>query len=80
MQTMPNTALIAHSDRRLERRRAVLLGLALLLCYSYFYYLGGNWNIASHYAQVLALAEEHRLAIDSFHGPTGDKANYNGHY
>ncbi len=70
----------APDTRRRERRRAWLIGLALLVCYSYFYYLGGNWNVGSHYAQVLALAEDHTLAIDHSHHLTGDKAFYRGHY
>ena len=57
--------LTSDTERRLERRRAWLIGLALLVCYSYFYYLGGNWNVGSRDAQIMALAEEHTLAIDS---------------
>ena len=64
----------------LECRRALLLGLALLLCYSYFYYIGGNWNVNSRQAQILARAEDHTLAIDAYHKSTGDEAYYRGHY
>ncbi len=64
----------------LELRRAFLIGLACFLCYAYFFYLGGSWNVGSHYAQVMALAEDHRLAIDRFHRLTGDEAYYGGHY
>ncbi len=71
------------STRPLERRRAFLLGLALLACYSYFFYLGGNWNVDSRFAQIYALAERGTLVIDSypflFEGG-GDAARYEGHY
>ncbi len=66
--------------RNLEHRRALLIGLALLCCYAYFYYLGGSWNVKSRYSQVLALAENHTLAIDEFAAEHGDQAYYNGHY
>jgi len=68
-----------HAARR-ERRRALLIGLALFVCYSYFYYFGPNWNVRSHQAQVVALSEQHTLAIDASHQLTGDKALYRGHY
>ncbi len=71
------------SEYALERRRAVLIGLALLCCYSYFFYLGGNWNIESHYAQIFALAEHGTLVIDDypFLPPGGgDAARYQGRY
>ena len=57
-----------------------MLGLALLLCYSYFYYLGGNWNVGSRYAQIMALAEGHTLRIDTHRNLSGDEAYYQGHY
>jgi hypothetical protein len=66
--------------RNLEHRRALLIGLALLCCYAYFYYLGGSWNVKSRYSQVLALAENHTLAIDEFAAEHGDQAYYRGHY
>ncbi len=69
-----------NSKHSKERRRALLLGLAVFLCCGYFFYAGGSWNVGSHYAQVMALAEEHRLAIDTFHRLTGDEAYYQGHY
>jgi hypothetical protein len=69
--------------RTLERRRAWLIGWALFCCYSYFFYLGGNWNVESHYAQTFALAEHGSLIIDGY--PLlprggGDAAFYRGHY
>jgi hypothetical protein len=71
------------ANRALELRRAKLIGLALFCCYAYFFYLGGNWNVESHYAQVFALAERGTLVIDSY--PLlppggGDAARYQGHY
>ncbi|MFB3882968.1 MAG: hypothetical protein ACE149_17010 [Armatimonadota bacterium] len=69
--------------RALERRRAWLIGWALFCCYSYFFYIGGNWNVESHYAQIYALAERGSLIIDDypFLPPGGgDAAFYRGHY
>ena len=66
-----------------ERRRAVLIGLALLCCYGYFFYLGGNWNVESRSAQIYALAEHGSLVIDDYPGLPeggGDAAEYNGHF
>ena len=68
------------SDRILELRRAWLIGLALLCCYGFFFYRGGNWNVESRNAQIVALAEDHTLAIDRYEHWTGDKAYYQGHY
>ena len=68
------------SDRILELRRAWLIGLALLCCYGFFFYRGGNWNVESRHAQIVALAEDHSLAIDRYEHWTGDKAYYQGHY
>jgi len=68
------------SDKLLERRRAWLIGLALLCCYGFFFYRGGNWNVESRNAQIVALAEDHTLAIDRYQHWTGDKAYYQGHY
>lgn len=72
-----------HAEQRRERRRAWLLGLALLYCYAYFFYLGGNWNVESHYAQVWALAEHGSLVIDGYPflpAGGGDAARFEGHY
>jgi len=66
-----------------ERRRAWLIGLALLCCYSYFFYLGGNWNVESRSAQIWALAEHGSLVIDDYPGLPeggGDAARHGGHY
>ncbi|MCJ7821521.1 MAG: hypothetical protein MUQ26_00305, partial [Armatimonadetes bacterium] len=67
----------------MERRRAWLIGLALLCCYGYFFYLGGNWNVESRSAQIWALAEHGSLVIDDYPGlpeSGGDAARYEGHY
>jgi hypothetical protein len=80
-ETMPKTANAP--TPRLEGRRALVLGLALLACYSYFFYLGGNWNVESRYAQIYALAEHGTLVIDSYPflpEGGGDAARYEGHY
>jgi len=67
-------------DPSLERRRAWLIGLALLCCYVFFFYRGGNWNVEARNAQIVALADDHTLAIDPYHLWTGDEAYYRGHY
>ncbi len=80
-ESMPKTANAPTPG--LEGRRALLLGLALLACYSYFFYLGGNWNVESRYAQIYALAEHGTLVIDSYPflpEDGGDAARYEGHY
>lgn len=69
--------------KTLEKRRAWLIGWALFCCYSYFFYLGGNWNIDSRNAQIFALAEGRTLIIDSYPSLPiggGDAALYQGHY
>jgi len=67
----------------LERRRAWLIGWALFCCYAYFFYVGGNWNVESHYAQTFALAEHGSLVIDDYPflpRGGGDAASYQGHF
>lgn len=68
------------ADASLERRRAWLVGLALLCCYGFFFYRGGNWNVEARNAQIVAIADDHTLAIDPYHHWTGDEAYYRGHY
>jgi hypothetical protein len=75
---MPTNVTTAESA--LERRRAWVIGLALLCSYAFFYYLGGNWNVEARNAQIVALAEHRSLAIDDYEHWTGDKAHYRGHY
>jgi hypothetical protein len=71
------------TDHSPEIRRARLLGVALFLCYAYFFYLGGNWNVDSRHAQIYALAERGTLVIDTYPSLTpggGDAAKFEGHY
>lgn len=71
------------AQRMLERERAWLIGLALLCCYGYFFYLGGNWNVESRNAQLFALAERGSLVIDDYPflpEGGGDAARFFGHY
>jgi hypothetical protein len=71
------------TNQAVEIRRVRLLGVALFLCYAYFFYLGGNWNVESRHAQIYALAERGTLVIDSypFLPPGGgDAAKFEGHY
>ncbi len=67
-------------DQAVERRRAWLIGLALLCAYGFFFYRGGNWNVEARNAQIVSLAEDQTLAIDPYERWTGDKAYYQGHY
>ncbi len=70
-------------ETAVERKRAVLIGLALLCCYGYFFYLGGNWNVESRSAQIYALAEHGSLIIDDYPflpDGGGDAARYHGHF
>jgi len=70
-------------NQAIEIRRVRLLGVALFLCYAYFFYLGGNWNVESRHAQIYALAERGTLVIDTypFLPPGGgDAAKFDGHY
>ncbi len=72
-----------NEDRAVARKRALLVGLALLCCYGYFFYLGGNWNVESRSAQIYALAEHGSLVIDDYPflpEGGGDAARYEGHY
>lgn len=69
-----------HPEGRAEGRRAWLIGLALFCCYGFFFYRGGNWNVEARHAQIVALAEDHTLAIDPYASWTGDAAYYRGHY
>ncbi len=65
--------------KRSARRTAIVLGLALLVSYAYFYQAGG-WNQNSRFALVRAILERHTLQIDAYQESTGDKALWQGHY
>ncbi len=67
-------------ERGAEIRRAWLIALALFCCYCFFFYRGGNWNVEARNAQIVALADDHTLAIDPYAGWTGDEAYYQGHF
>src|SRR5690242_2762920 len=51
----------------------------LLFSFAYFYQAGG-WNENTRFDLVRAIVEDHTIAIDRYHGNTGDKASYEGHY
>lgn len=55
------------------------LFLLLFLSYAYFYQAGG-WNQNSRFALVRAITNDWSLRIDPYHGNTGDKAFFEGHY
>lgn len=62
-----------------ERGYEGRLFLALLLVYAYFLPRVADWNGNSRMDLTLAIVEEGRFAIDSFHANTGDYARYGGH-
>ncbi|MBI2862259.1 MAG: hypothetical protein HYX89_05525 [Chloroflexi bacterium] len=66
-------------NKRFGIVRGVLLFLFFLGSYSYVIQ-GPGWNEHSRYDLILAMAEEGRVQIDSYHENTGDKSFYNGHY
>src|SRR6266852_1414020 len=59
--------------------RTFLIAVVLFVSYAYFYQ-GGGWNQNSRFDLVRSLIEQGTLRIDSYHGNTGDKALYQGHY
>ena len=65
-------------ERASVRRRAVILGGALLLSYAYFYQ-GGGWGQNTRLDLVRALVEQHTVFIDDYADNTGDLACANGH-
>ena len=62
-----------------NRQSTVVLGIALLVSYAYFYQAGG-WNQNARFALVRAILERHTLQIDAYQAHTGDKALWQGHY
>lgn len=58
---------------------ASLLGLAIIISFSYFYE-GGGWNQNSRFDLLRAIVERHTLEIDAYHENTQDKAHFRGHY
>ncbi|MDE3155296.1 MAG: hypothetical protein KGN76_09340 [Acidobacteriota bacterium] len=67
------------SSPRLPRLVPVVLAVALLASYAYFYQAGG-WNQNSRFALIDAITETGSLQIDPFHHHTGDLAVWQGHY
>lgn len=70
-----------------DRRPALIIGLVLMLCYSYYFYLGGNWNVESRLALMHAVVDRGTLQIDHYYfnqrmnrERTQDIALYRGHY
>ena len=61
------------------RARALLIAAVLFISYAYFYE-GGGWNQNSRFDLIRAIIEQRTLRIDAYHGNTGDKALYQGHY
>lgn len=58
---------------------ATITVAAVLSSYAYFYQ-GGGWNANSRFDLTRALIEHHTFRIDAYHGNTGDKSFFNGHY
>ncbi len=68
--------LVPASDRRAEW----FIFLLLLVCYTYFLPRWADWNVNSRMDLVLAVVDQHTLAIDSYFENTGDYAKFQGHY
>jgi hypothetical protein len=62
-----------------NRLRSIIIVVAVLLSYAYFYH-GDGWNQYSRFDLTRALVEHHTFRIDAYHRNTGDKAFFNGHY
>ena len=62
-----------------QLRAALVLAIALLFSYAYYYQAGG-WNQNSRFALVRAILERHTLQIDAYQLHTGDRAIWRGHY
>jgi hypothetical protein len=69
---------VAQASFTPTRGRAVLLAVALLASYGYFYE-GGGWNQNTRFDLVRAIVERRTLQIDPYQDNTGDKAAMNGH-
>ena len=59
----------------MPRRTELLLFLACFFAFAYFNQ-GGGWNQNSRFAEVRAMAEEGRFAIDDFLVYLGDPATH----
>lgn len=66
-------------SKRSSSYSLILIGLMMLISYSYFFQAGG-WNQNSRLDLVRAIIIEQRLEIDSFHNNTGDKSKVGDHY
>src|ERR1700690_3168817 len=60
-------------------QRALVIAAVLFASYAYFFE-GGGWNQNSRFDLMRAVVEQHTLTIDAYHGNTGDKAFFRGHY
>jgi hypothetical protein len=60
-------------------RRSIVLAVALLASYAYFYE-GGGWNQNTRFDLVRAIVERHTVRIDAYAGNTGDRAEFEGHF
>ncbi len=60
-------------------RHSLVLFVVLLACYSYFFPRWADWNQNSRFDLVIALVDDHALAVDKYVANTGDYADFNGH-
>jgi hypothetical protein len=60
-------------------RRSVILAIALLASYAYFYQ-GGGWNQNTRFNLVRAIVERQTVQIDVYASNTGDRAEVDGHF
>ena len=63
-------------------RRAASVSAALLVLATCGYFINThpNWNVLSQFALTSALVERRTFMIDRYHGITGDKSFFDGHY
>jgi len=66
-------------EGRLTSRKEFILFLVLLTVYAYFVQDAG-WSQNARLDLTLSLARDRSVRIDGYHGNTGDKLQYEGHY
>ena len=62
-----------------EKRFALLIFMALLFCYGYFFPRWADWNQNSRMDLTLAIVEQGTIRIDDYYSNTGDYAVHSGH-
>lgn len=79
MNFLFSSPLSLNSEWKRKYKTEIILFLLLLFTYSYFWHKP-SWNDLGRYDLIMAISEEGKVCIDTFHTNTGDKAFYKGHY